>query len=121
MKLNVILYSADNAIRSAIRAAFEGENYHVVEVTDSAKFARQRINEERQDGAIGRLALPDNADYVVSRSSLNSRIEGLAATLALKQGRNDVMAVIIPEAMDWLRSQLGNRGSLVLVGADQSR
>lgn len=121
MTLNVTLYSADGAIRSAIRNAFEGENYHVVEITDSSKFSRPGINEQQQEGAVGRLRLPDTVDLVVTRSALNSRTEGLAATLGLKQKRNDVYAVVIPEAMDFIRDRLTKRGSLVLVGADQAK
>lgn len=75
----ITLYSVDNAIRSAIRKAFEGDGYTVTEITDSSKFTRAGINEQRQEGAMGRLELPDNVDLVVSRAALNSKTEGLAA------------------------------------------
>lgn len=117
----IVLYSVDNAIRSAIRKEFEGDQHELIEITDSTKFGRPGINEQRQEGAVGRLNLPDNVDLVVSRSALNSRTEGLAASLALKQGRNDVYAVVIPEAISFLRNQLTKRGSLILVGADQAK
>jgi hypothetical protein len=120
-KLKITLYSTDNAIRSAIREAFKGYAYEVWEVTDSAKMARAGINEQQQTGTYRRLSLPDVVDYVVSKSALNSNTEGLAANLALKQGRNDVYAVVIPEALDWLRDKLAKKGELVLVGADQGK
>ncbi|OMC55452.1 hypothetical protein A5747_13575 [Mycobacterium sp. IS-836] len=108
-------------MRSAIRKAFEGYQYHVIEITDCSKPPRVDINESRQSGAVGRLNLPDDADYVVTKSALNKKTESLAATLALKQGRNDVYPVVLPEAMDYLRTQLDRRGSLVLVGSDQAK
>lgn len=120
-KQQITLFSCDVGIRAAIRKAFKGENYDVIEVTDGSKFAREGINERQQDGAVGRLTLPDNADYVVSKSALTSKTEGLAATLALKQNRNDVYPVVIPEAIGFLRNQLERRGELVLVGADQAK
>lgn len=120
-KQKVILYSCDLGIRSAIRKAFKGEQYEVIEVTDGSKFAREGINEQQQAGTMGRLELPDDADYVVSKAALNSRIEGLAASLALKQKRNDIYPVIIPEAMGFLRDQLARRGELVLIGGDQAK
>lgn len=120
-KLKVILYSCDMGIRSKIRTAFEGEGYEVIEITDGSKFAREGINEQQQQHALSRLDLPDDADYVVSTSALNRKTEGLAASLALKQGRNDVYPVVLPEAMSFLRDQLDRRGQLVLVGSDQAK
>lgn len=120
-KLKIVLYSCDLGIRSAIRKAFKGENYDLIEVTDGSKFAREGIHEQQQQHAMGRLTLPDDADYVVSTSALNRKTEGLAATLALRQKRNDVYPIVIPEAMDFLRNQLDRRGELVLVGADQAK
>lgn len=121
-KLKITLYSTNDALRSKIRTAFEGHAYHVVEVTDSVKGARGgSVNEKRQEGAIGRLALPLKVDAIVSSSALNSKTEGLAATCGLKQDRNDVYAVVIPEAMDWLRDLLDRKGELVLVGSDQAK
>lgn len=120
-KQKIILYSTDNAIRSAIREAFKGYAYEVWEITDSAKMPRPSINEHQQVGTFKRLKLPDVVDFVVSKSALNSKTEGLAAGLALKQGRNDVYAVVLPEALNWLRDQLAKRGELVLVGADQGK
>lgn len=121
MKLSIRLFSVDMGIRSAIRTAFSGEGYEVLEITDSAKFSRDNVNEERQEGTIGRLNLPDNVDFVVTRSALNRRVEGLAASLGLQQRRNDVFAVVLPQALNFLRDQLDRRGSLVLVGADQAK
>lgn len=120
-KLKITLYSVDDGVRSAIRKAFTGYAYEVTEITHSAGMGRARVNEEQQEGTTGRLNLPDRVDAVVSRAALNSRSEGLAATLGLKQKRNDVYAVVLPEALDWLRDQLSKRGELVLVGADQAR
>lgn len=120
-KQKIVLYSCDLGIRSAIRKAFKGENYDVIEVTDGSKFARDGINEQQQQGAVGRLALPEDADYVISKAGLSSKVEGLAATLGLKQNRNDVYPVVIPEAMPFLRDQLDRRGQLVLIGADQAK
>jgi hypothetical protein len=113
-KLKITLYSTDNALRSAIREAFDGVAYEVLEVTDSAKMARSGVNEQQQSGAFGRLSLPDHVDYVVSRSSLNMKTEWLAASLGTHP-------VIIPEALDWLRGKLAKKGELILVGADQGR
>jgi hypothetical protein len=62
----VTLYSVDNAIRSAIRKEFEGDQHKVIEVTDSSSFGRPGINEQQQVGAMGRLDLPDRVDLVVS-------------------------------------------------------
>ncbi|MBF4194600.1 hypothetical protein [Mycolicibacterium phlei] len=120
-KYKLTLYSTNDSLRAKIRDAFKGAAYEVVEVTDGAKIARSDINEVQQAGAMGRLQLPDKVDAVVSTTGLNSAAEGLAATLGLKQGRNDVYAVVIPEAMDWLRNLLAKRGELVLVGADQAK
>ena len=115
------LYSVDSALRSAIRKEFAGDQCEVLEVTDSSKFARPGVNEQQQTASMGRLELPDTVDMVVSRSGLNSKTEGLAATLGLKQSRNDVYAVVIPEALDYLRSRLDRTDELVLVGADQAK
>lgn len=117
--MKITLYSVDNTIRSAVRKAFQ--NDEVLEITDSSKFSRGTVNERRQEATLGRLALPDEVDYVVSKAALNSKTEGLAATLGLRQGRGDVYAVVLPEGLDWLRDQLGRRGSLVLVGSDQAK
>lgn len=120
-KQKIILYSCDMGIRSTIRKAFEGDHYEVIEVTDGSKYAREGINEQQQQGTISRLTLPDDADYVVSNAALNRKTEGLAASLALRQGRNDVYPVVLPEGMNYLRTQLDRRGSLVLVGSDQAK
>lgn len=121
-KLKITLYSTSDTIRSKIRTAFEGHGYHVVEVTDSTKATQTKgVNEKQQAGAIGRLSLPDRVDAVVTASALNKQSEGLAATLGLKQGRNDVYAVVLPEALDWLRGLLDRKEELVLVGADQAK
>lgn len=121
-KLKITLYSTSDTIRSKIRTAFEGHGYHVVEVTDSTKATHAKgVNEKQQEGAIGRLSLPHKVDAVVSTSGLNSKIEGLAATCGLKQNRNDVYAVVLPEALDWLRGLLDRKEELVLVGADQAK
>lgn len=117
----ITLYSTSDAIRRTIRDAFKGAAYDVHEITDAAKVARGDINETQQPGANGRLALPDKVDVVVSTASLNSRSEGLAATLGLKQGRNDVYAIVLPEALNWLRDLLSKRSELVLIGADQAK
>lgn len=120
-KLNITLYSADNGIRSAIRTAFEGAGYHLLEVTDASKPERTEINEERQPGTIGRLGLPKRVDAVVSTSAANKRSEGLAASMALMQNRNDVYLYVLPEALDALRTKLDRLGDIVLVGADQAK
>ncbi|QRY51784.1 hypothetical protein [Mycolicibacterium septicum] len=120
-KLRITLYSTDNSVRSAIRTAFEGAGYHVEEVTDSTKMPRKDINEIQQDGAVGLLKLPDKIDGVITTSALNKRSEGLAATLGLKQQRNDVYVYVLPEALDFLRTKLSKAGELTLVGAEQSR
>ena len=120
-KLQVTLYSVDNAIRSAIRTAFEGAGYELTEWTDTSKPLRNDINEHQEPKAIGRLTLPDRVDAVVTRTNLNKASEGLAATQALKQGRNDVYVYVLPEALDALRAKLERLGSIVLVGSDQAR
>lgn len=120
-KAKITLYSADNAIRSAIRTAFEGSAYHVLEVTDASKPERMDINEERQPGTVGRLVLPERIDGVVSRSAMNKRSEGLTASLALMQGRNDVYLYVLPEAMEALRNKQERLGDIVLAGADQAK
>lgn len=120
-KLKVTLYSSDNGIRSAIRTAFEGAGYDVLEVTDASKPERTDINEERQPGTIGRLGLPKLVDAVVSTAAANKRSEGLAASMALMQNRNDVYLYVLPEALDALRAKLDRLGELVLVGADQAK
>lgn len=121
-KQKITLYSVNDALRSKIREAFKGHAYKVLEVTDSKKLTTTTgANVECQAGTVGRLALPDKVDAVVTASALNSRTEGLAATLGLKQGRNDVYVIVIPEALDYLRDMLARRGELVLVGADQAK
>lgn len=120
-KLQVTLYSVDNAIRSAIRTAFEGAGYELTEWTDTSKPLCNDINEHQEPKAIGRLTLPDRVDAVVTRTNLNKASEGLAATQALKQGRNDVYVYVLPEALDALRAKLERLGSIVLVGSDQAR
>lgn len=121
MKQKITLYSCDNSIRCAIRTAFEGIGYDVTEITDAAKMERKGINEERQEGTVGRLNLPNRVDAVVSTSSANKRSEGLAASMALMQNRNDVYLYVLPEAINALRNKLDKLGELVLVGADQSK
>ncbi len=120
-KLKITLYSVNSTLRSTIRTAFKGAQYDVLEVTDATKAPQANVNEEQQAGTIGRLNLPHRADYVVTTTALNSKVEGLAATLALRQSRNDVYAVVLPEGMDYLRAQLDKRGELVLVGSDQAK
>ena len=119
-KKRITLYSCNMALRSAVRKSFEGVQYEVIEVTDSVSMAPVKENERRQD-TVARLELPPLVDMVVSTASLNSRTEGLAATLGLKQERNDVYAVILPEALAYVRDQLDRKGELVLVGADQAK
>ncbi|MBB3752480.1 hypothetical protein FHT44_004992 [Mycolicibacterium sp. BK634] len=119
-QLKITLYSANDQIRSAVRA-FKSNVCQVLEITDSSKMPRVDLNEEQQPGTIGRLNLPDRVDAVISCSALNSKTEGLAASLGLKQNRNDVYAVVLPEALDWLKNKLDRHGELVLVGADQAK
>lgn len=120
-KLEITLYSTSDTVRSAIRTAFKGSGYSVKEITDSTKAPRSDLNETQQPGTAGRLNLPDRVDAVVSVAALNAKTEGLAATLGLKQGRNDCYAVVLPEALNWLRDQLDKHGSLVLAGSDQAK
>ncbi|MCG7607136.1 hypothetical protein [Mycobacterium sp. CnD-18-1] len=120
-KLRIDLYSCDMGIRSAIRTAFQGAGYTVTEHTDSSRPERVDINEVRQPGAVGRLSLPECVDAVVTKTGLNRASEGLAATLALKQSRNDVYCYVLPEALDALRTKLSKLGSLTIVGSDQAR
>ena len=120
-KLKITLYSVDNGIRSAIRTAFTGAGYIVTEITDSSKLPRADINEKQQPGTFGRLNLPHKVDAVISTAALNRKTEGLAASLALKQNRNDVYPIVLPEAFDFLRARLANFGELTLVGADQAK
>ncbi|ATS92991.1 hypothetical protein SEA_SUPERPHIKIMAN_150 [Mycobacterium phage Superphikiman] len=79
------------------------------------------LNEEQQPGTIGRLQLPERVDAVVTKTGLNARVEGLAASLALKQSRNDVYCYVIPEALDALRARLDRMGELVIAGGDQAK
>lgn len=79
------------------------------------------VNEEQQIGTAGRLNLPEKVDFVVSNTGLNKDSEWLAARLAIKQGRNDVFVIVLPEALDYLRDKLDLYGELVLVGADQAK
>lgn len=120
-KQKITLYSTSDTIRKAIRTAFKGAAYEVFEVTDSVQAPRANINEHQQSGTVTRLKLPDKVDVVVSVAALNSKTEGLAATLALRQGRRDVYAVVLPEALNWLRDLLTKKGELVLVGSDQAK
>lgn len=121
-KLKITLYSVNVGLRAKIREAFKGAQYDVLEITDGSKAPMSsNVNEKQQPGTIGRLTLPDVVDYVVTTSPLNRASEGLAATLALKQKRNDVYTVVLPEAMNFLRAQLDKRGELVLVGSDQAK
>ncbi|AID58931.1 hypothetical protein PBI_GAIA_112 [Mycobacterium phage Gaia] len=120
-KLRVELYSVDLGIRSAIREAFTGAGYELIEWTDTSRPLRTDIDERQQPGAIGRLMLPDRVDAVVTKTSLSRSVEGLAATQGLKQGRNDVFAYVLPEALPALRAKLDKLGSLVIVGGDQAR
>lgn len=117
----ITLYSADNGIRSYIRKAFEGAGYDLLEITDASKAERVDINEERQPGTIGRLELPERVDAVVTKTALNTRIESLTASLALRQGRNDVYCYVLPQALNPLRDKLDSLGEIVLVGGDQSK
>lgn len=121
-KQQITLYSTSDALRKTIRTAFKGAAYEVWEVTDGAKVTTTAgANVKQQPGTAGRLNLPDRVDAVVTNSALNSKSEGLAATLGLKQDRNDVYAVVLPEALDWLRDRLAKYGELILVGADQAK
>ncbi len=121
-KLKITLYSTSASIRSQLRTAFEGHNYHLVEITDSVKATHTKgVNERQQDGTIGRLNLPLKVDAIVSVAALNRATEGLAATCALRQGRNDVFPIVLPEGLDYLRDLLDRKAELVLVGADQAK
>lgn len=120
-KLTIDLYSVDMGIRSAIRTAFEGVGYSVTEYVDTSKPERVDINEVRQAGTVGRLNLPERVDAIVTKTSLNRAVEGLAATHGLRQSRNDVYCYVIPEALPALRAKLDKLGSLTIVGGDQAR
>ena len=120
-KLKVTLYSVDLGIRAAIREAFKGAGYELLEVTDASKQPRVDINEEQQPGTVGRLRLPHRIDAVVTKTGLNSKVEGLASTHALKQNRNDVYCYVLPEALDALRAKLDRLGELVIIGGDQAK
>lgn len=121
-KLKITLYSTSSSIRAKIREAFEGHGYDVLEITDSTKVTMAKgVNEEQQAGTYGRLKLPQKVDAVISTSGLNQQTESLAASFALNQGRNDVYAIVIPEALNFLRDLLDRKGELVLVGADQAK
>lgn len=112
IKQTITLHSCDDGIRATIRKALASPQVEVVEIPDAMDLKQAKA---------GRLDLPPVVDYIVSKAALNSKSEGLAATQGLKQQRNDVFAVVLPEGLDYLRGQLDKRGSLVLVGADQAR
>ena len=111
-KATVVLYSCDSGIRATIRKELESFQVEVEEIPDAI---------DLKDSKIGRLSLPDEIDFVVTKAGLNKASEGFAATLGLKQRRNDVFAVVIPEGLDYLRGKLAKRGSLTLVGSDQAK
>ena len=112
IKQQIVLYSCDDGIRATIRKELGSFQVEIHEIPDAIDLKAAKI---------GRLDLPSEVDYVVTKAALNKSSEGLAASLALKQNRNDVFAVVLPEGLDFLRGKLDKRGKLVLVGSDQAK
>lgn len=106
----VHLYSTNNSLRKELREMCGGRII-VVEHALAGTNRKDR-NEVVQEGV--RLDLPATADFVATKSALNSRVEWLAARLR-------ALTVVLPEATDYLLAALDKRRVLTIVGGDQAK
>lgn len=111
------IHSTNSSLRKLIRELFTSEKTVCVEHCGPAKVKpKHGIHEVNYDGNYeGRtIPLPGSADMVVTKSSLNSKTEWLAARLG-------AIPVVLPEAADYVSARLEKEGVLILVGAEQAK
>lgn len=104
------LYSTNASLRKEIRAVCGGKTVVVEHVLAGTK--KLNVNEMQQNGVM--LELPRIADFVATRSALNTKVEWLSARLR-------ALPVVLPEGLDYLLGALAKAGILVIVGAEQAR
>lgn len=106
----VHLYSTNASLRKEIRAVCGGKTIVVEHVLAGTK--KLNVNEVQQNGVM--LDLPAEADFVATRSGLNTKVEWLSARLK-------ALPIVLPEAIDYMLGALKKGGVLVIVGAEQAR
>ena len=106
------LHSSNASLRQYIRENFSGSKSIVVEHCFAGKKTKHGVNEVTYDGMI--LPLPKEADLVVTKSALSTRVEWLAARLK-------AMPVVLPEGEAYVRARLRKQGVLVIVGGEQAK
>ncbi|BCP41473.1 hypothetical protein MINTMi27_15660 [Mycobacterium intracellulare] len=104
------LYSTNASLRKEIRALCGGKTILVEHVVDGTE--RKDRNEVVQEGVM--LELPSRADYVATKSALNTKVEWLSARL-------QALPLVLPEATDYLLAALDRKGVITVVGGDQAR
>lgn len=104
------LYSTNASLRKEIREVSNRKTIVVEHVLTGTK--KLNVNEVTQDGMF--LELPELADFVATRSALNSKVEWLAA-------RMGALPIVLPEAIDYMLAALDRKRLLVIVGAEQAK
>lgn len=108
----VHLHSTNDSLRKELRESFAGSKTILVEHCLNRRGDRKGIHQVKHDGMI--IPIPKTADMVVTKSSLNSRIELFAAQL-------DALAVVLPEGLPYIHRRLAKSSVLVMVGAEQRK
>lgn len=108
----VHLYSTNAVLRKTLREAFSGSKTVLVEHCTTDGKTRKGVNEVQHEGVY--IPIPPTADLVVTKTSLNSKIEWFAATLG-------ALTVVLPEGLPYLHKRLERTNVLVLVGAEQGK
>jgi hypothetical protein len=107
------LYSTNASLRKLIRENFKSVKTVVVEHC-STTFGKERsgVNEVQHEGVF--IPLPNTADFVATKSALNSKTEWLAARL-------QALPIVLPEALGYLSRALDKKHALTIVGAEQAK
>lgn len=105
------LYSTNASLRKEIRTLCGGKTIVVEHVVTETKVPKSVIHEVVQDGYL--LDIPRIADFVVTKSALNKKIEWLSAKL-------QALPIVLPEAGEYFLRALGRAQVLTVVGGDQA-
>lgn len=105
------LYSTNASLRKEIRTLCGGKTIVVEHVVTGTKVPKAVIHEVVQDGIY--LDIPDKADLVATKSSLNKKIEWLSARL-------EALPMVLPEAGEYFLAALERARVLTVVGGDQA-
>ncbi len=106
------LYSTNDSLRRLFRELFGGSKTILVEHCLDKGKPRRGVNEVPQRGIF--LKLPSEADLVVTKTNLTSKMEWFAAGLGAQ-------VCIIPESIPYVFERLSKVPALVLVGAETGK